>query len=478
MGDKTLLMSQISRIGAGVGKTIICGSLAGGGISATSGQFLNFNGWYTSMKTLTCTFVSAVALLLQVGCNQSPSTSQATSTSPSNSTSPPPATPTTSSTPDNAGQDKKQEPADTQSPSPPPVNAPATGKAPAANPPATSEKTAASDPAKEPEKPAKPHELIDGIKDPRIVAAFAETKKEADEHPEDWRAQLQYAGILQAVAEERLSNDEEKKGYETYAKSAEVARKFLDTKAEVPEIAHDLLAVVFFHDACAASRAKDTKAAMAALDESVKWGFSELSILEQDENLVAVRADAGFNQKLEKWKEAARERALKKVKEDLAAAKSFPFDFSLTDVDGKPIKLADYRGKVVIVDVWGTWCPPCRAEIPSFIKLQSTYGEKGFQMVGLNEEDGSKEETTKIVKEFMTDQKMNYPCALLDESTKNQIPELEGFPTTLFLDRSGKVRLKVVGMHEYSYLEAIVTTLLEEPASAAAPAAPEATPKK
>ena len=60
--------------------------------------------------------------------------------------------------------------------------------------------------------------------------------------------------------------------------------------------------------------------------------------------------------------------------DQLAEATTFPFEFSTVDVAGNPINLSELVGKVVIVDIWGTWCPPCRAEIPSFIRLQESYG--------------------------------------------------------------------------------------------------------
>lgn len=145
----------------------------------------------------------------------------------------------------------------------------------------------------------------------------------------------------------------------------------------------------------------------------------------------------------------------------LSEGAMFPFDFSVTDVTGQPISLADYAGQVVIVDIWGTWCPPCRAEIPSFIKLQDEYGPQGFQMVGLNYE-GGEDTDAQIVRDFMAETGINYPCALGTEEIRAQVPNFQGFPTTLFLDKSGKVRHKAVGLHEYEYLESVVKALLAE----------------
>ena len=159
----------------------------------------------------------------------------------------------------------------------------------------------------------------------------------------------------------------------------------------------------------------------------------------------------------------------------LNSGKTFPFDFALTDLSGQNISLTGYQGKVLIVDIWGTWCGPCKMEIPSFIKLQTEYGPQGFQMVGLNYEREKDEAANKdAVTKYMQENGMNYPCAMGTEEIRQQVPDFIGFPTTLFIDRTGKVRGKVVGTHAYSFLEAMVKTLLAE--AAPPPAAPTDTP--
>ncbi|HIK91665.1 MAG TPA: TlpA family protein disulfide reductase, partial [Planctomycetes bacterium] len=113
-------------------------------------------------------------------------------------------------------------------------------------------------------------------------------------------------------------------------------------------------------------------------------------------------------------------------------------------------------------------CPPCRQEIPAFVKMQDKYGEYGFQMIGLNQEQGpSPEANIKIVTDFMANNSMNYPCAMIPDEVMAQVPNFEGFPTTMFIDHHGKVRLKSVGLHDYAYMAAIVETLLQEQAAEA-----------
>src|SRR5262249_15903141 len=139
----------------------------------------------------------------------------------------------------------------------------------------------------------------------------------------------------------------------------------------------------------------------------------------------------------------------------------FDFDFKLKDIEDEPIAKSDFKGKVLIVDFWGTWCPPCRAEIPHFVALYKKYKEQGLEIVGLNSEHGD-EENLKTGREFYKDHDMNYRCALVDEETIEKVPDLEGFPTTLFLDRSGKVRARATGYKDIDTLEMIVQKLLGE----------------
>ena len=98
----------------------------------------------------------------------------------------------------------------------------------------------------------------------------------------------------------------------------------------------------------------------------------------------------------------------------------------------------------------------------AFVKLQEKFGDKGLQIVGLNYEMRDKEESIKQIRDFQKDQKMNYTCLLGDDATREQVPGFQGYPTTLFIDRTGKVRLQYVGLHPYATLEATVSALLEE----------------
>ncbi len=281
----------------------------------------------------------------------------------------------------------------------------------------------------------------------------------------DAEAHMNLALLSQQIALSLARADNIDAAYEFILQSGRALR------AGMPEGASALpeakIQDIFLMEASALARSGQLPAAASAIDDAVANGFSQLSAIEQDPELAAVTSTEGYAERLEGWQKTIQERAIVAARTDLAAGETYPFEFAGTDIEGNAQSLESLAGKVVIVDFWGTWCPPCRAEIPSFVKLQETYGDQGFQMIGLNyERKESEEENVKAVKDFAEEFSINYPCILSDEETRAQVPGFRGFPTTLFIDRSGKVRMTVVGLHDYAYLEAVVNVLLaEKPAS-------------
>src|SRR5882724_8985988 len=107
----------------------------------------------------------------------------------------------------------------------------------------------------------------------------------------------------------------------------------------------------------------------------------------------------------------------------------------LRDVDGKTVQSADFKGKVVILDFWATWCGPCKAEIPGFIALQEKYGKDGLVVIGISvDEDGAA-----VVKKFAGQLGINYPVVLADQKTTRAFGGIEVIPTTFIVDRTGHV---------------------------------------
>ncbi len=151
------------------------------------------------------------------------------------------------------------------------------------------------------------------------------------------------------------------------------------------------------------------------------------------------------------------------------------FDFSLTTMEGKPIKKKDFLGKVLVVNIWGTWCSWCHIEIPHFIELQRRYESQGLRILGFSSEQiQDLDQARRKVKEFMEKKKISYPCAVVTEKYLDSIPNFNSYPTTLVFGRDGKPRAMEVGARDLEALEAIVKPLLEEKAPEAPP--PEQSP--
>lgn len=283
-------------------------------------------------------------------------------------------------------------------------------------------------------------------------------------HPDSRELSIMLAKVQQGAAIQTLQTSGEKAAGPLFLAGAELARQLQKKFQPLDADEQALIAQSLYYGACFLAKGNKLAEAQNFLAESVDAGFDDLNLIDSDADLNPLREQPAY----EPWRKEIDAKITaskaKKLTQKLAAFESFPFDFELPDVDDQPRKLADYKGKVMIVDIWGTWCPPCRMEIPHFIELQKKYSKQGFEVVGINYEDGSPEEVKKLIKDFMKENGMNYTCVVGDDATRDRVPNFEGFPTTLFIDRSGKVRLKEVGYKPLAELEAIVMALIAEPA--------------
>jgi thiol-disulfide isomerase/thioredoxin len=129
--------------------------------------------------------------------------------------------------------------------------------------------------------------------------------------------------------------------------------------------------------------------------------------------------------------------------------------FTLTDIFGKKLSLSDYKGKVVMLDFWATWCGPCRIEIPGFVELQERYRDQGFSIIGISLDDSSEP-----VMEFYKQFKMNYPVALGDDSLGALYGGIFGMPTTFLIGRDGRIYSKHIGATHVGVFEEEVKVLI------------------
>jgi len=131
-------------------------------------------------------------------------------------------------------------------------------------------------------------------------------------------------------------------------------------------------------------------------------------------------------------------------------------DFTLEDSTGAPIQLSAFKGKVVLLDFWATWCHGCKIEIPWYVEFQEKYKQRGLSAIGVAmDEDG-----WKSVKPFLQEHKLNYPIVVGNQDLAMQY-QVESMPVTLLIDREGKIAESHSGMVDKDAFEADVVKLLQ-----------------
>ena len=117
-------------------------------------------------------------------------------------------------------------------------------------------------------------------------------------------------------------------------------------------------------------------------------------------------------------------------------------DFALKDANGQTVHLSDYKGKVVLLDFWATWCGPCKIEIPWFIEFEQAFKDRGFSVVGVSMD----EEGWSVVKPYLEERKINYRILLGTEQVGELYGGVDSHPTTFLIDRQGRIASAHIGL--------------------------------
>jgi len=140
-------------------------------------------------------------------------------------------------------------------------------------------------------------------------------------------------------------------------------------------------------------------------------------------------------------------------------AKPANLDLAFKDIQGKSVNLSGYKGKVILLDFWATWCPPCRKEIPGYIELYNTYKSRGLVVIGISMDDA---EDTPAVKSFVTQMKITYPILLgfgREDDLKPAFGELP-LPTSFVIARDGRIYARHDGLTATEQVEREIAALL------------------
>ena len=140
-------------------------------------------------------------------------------------------------------------------------------------------------------------------------------------------------------------------------------------------------------------------------------------------------------------------------------------DVTLKDLDGKDLSLSQYKGKVVLVNFWATWCEPCQVEIPWLIEMQQKYAAKGFTVLGIAmDEEGASVVTPWVQKERFdvngSKSQMNYPIVIGNDAAADKFGGLLGYPTSVLVSRDGKIIKRITGLISYDEISKSIESQL------------------
>jgi peroxiredoxin len=134
-------------------------------------------------------------------------------------------------------------------------------------------------------------------------------------------------------------------------------------------------------------------------------------------------------------------------------------EFALKDANGKTVRLEDYKGKVILLDFFATWCGPCKIEIPWFMEMERKNKDRGFAVLGVSMDD----EGWDIVKPFLAELGVNYRVVIGNDSTAQLYGGVDALPTTFLIDRNGKIASVHIGLASKKVFEDGIEQLLQAP---------------
>ena len=285
-----------------------------------------------------------------------------------------------------------------------------------------------------------------------------ETSKIADGTQDAELAWNYMVGIEKlATALEGTSNKTCRKLYLAQAKVA----YNLKTNPGFPADSQSHLANYLMGGAYGRAIEKDEKKTIAAVQMAIENGFTDFESLLENEFVKELKSEKvnklishhfrGYKQKLKTW-----------AHDSIAAFPARKFKFDVADIETGRIRHGDYRGRILVLDLWATWCPPCREAIPHFVKLDEEFRKENVDVVGISmDSPDDPSRSLKVVRRFIDKNGVEYAVAMGNRSVMNQLAPGQKLPTVLFIDTQGQIRYIAEGPHNYYQLEAITNALVE-----------------
>jgi peroxiredoxin len=131
-------------------------------------------------------------------------------------------------------------------------------------------------------------------------------------------------------------------------------------------------------------------------------------------------------------------------------------NFTLKDVEGREVTLADYKGKVVLLNFWATWCGPCKIEMPWFVEFQRKYKDQGFSVIAVSLDD----EGWEVVRPFTEEYELNFPVVVGTNEMADEFGGVAALPTTFIIDKEGRIRNSHMGLAGRGEYEEEIEALL------------------
>ena len=258
-----------------------------------------------------------------------------------------------------------------------------------------------------------------------------------------------------------ISEEHPRIASQIFAAQGKVAQN-LFTNPGYPKESVGILSLHLMSLAKSAGIKLDEQATLDAIKVSFDKGFNDFESL-LEEPIFKKMKSAKVNAAIQQGFLAYKTRLDVWARDAVAKFKPVDFQFDVEAINAGRVRHSDYRGKIAIVDLWATWCAPCREAIPHFVKLDDKFRKENVEVVGIAmDSPEAPHESLNTVRNFVTKNEVGYQVALGNNSVKTQLPPTQKLPTVLFYDAQGKVRYIAEGPHDFYQLEAITNELIRQ----------------